>query len=322
MRRNTLVFLGLSAMCTLGVTNTLAQTGEFPIDGGNSTVLCRLDSNLQRTGKPFGSWPTTVTGCTLGADAPFLLPGPGVSVECRAGGLIQFYPGIARLRSCVVARDGNLRDQANAPVVCRAGFNAAFTDRGFVVACNTPAPGGGGGGGGGGVTTGGGITVGGGGGNFPPPFPPPPSVRGGRAPIIVPGETAQLAGGGQYTSIGKSSNRPGGRAGYLYLGDGRASATYTVTAPAAGRYALWIRFDDDGVHPPGARSVEIAVNGALALRWSNESRDTKGWVNLPVGNVDLRAGVNTVVFTKAATTSAAFVLDEFVLSDQAGFVPQ
>ena len=150
----------------------------------------------------------------------------------------------------------------------------------------------------------------------------PPQTPVSHAPIVVPGETGTLAGAGTYTLIGLSSNRPGARAGYLYLGDGRASATYVVQAPAAGKYALWIRFDDDGQHAAGARGVEISVNATLAIRWNNESRDTKGWVNIPAGFVDLRAGTNTIVFTKAATTSAAFVLDEFMLSDQPGFIPQ
>lgn len=313
-----LFFIGLSA-CTLMVHDAAAQTQEFPIDGGNSTVTCRVDGAIQRTGKPYGSWPTTVTGCTLASETPYLLPGPGLSVYCQAGALIQFYPGSARLRSCVAGRDANLRDVSNNPIVCRAGFNAAFTEDGRVTACNTPPPAGGPGGTPGGGPTGGGVVSGGG----PGGGPLPPWLRSGsHGAIVTPGEAASLSGGGPYTSIGQSSNRPGGRGGYLYLGDGRASATYTVQAPAAGRYSLWIRFDDDGKHPAGARSVEISINGAMALQWRNESRETNGWVNIPVGQVDLRAGANTIVFTKAAATSAAFVMDEFVLSDQPSFVPQ
>jgi hypothetical protein len=105
------------------------------------------------------------------------------------------------------------------------------------------------------------------------------------------------------------------------MGDGRTSATYTVHAPVTDKYAPWIRFDDDGKHAAGARGVEISVNGAVAIRWNNESRDTKGWVNIAVGTVNLREGANTIVFTKTAATSAAFVLDEFILSDQPGYVP-
>jgi hypothetical protein len=65
--------------------------------------------------------------------------------------------------------------------------------------------------------------------------------------IVTPGENGVLAGAGRYTYIAPSSPRPGGRYGFLYLGDGRASATYQVYAPTAGTYALWIRFDDDGL---------------------------------------------------------------------------
>jgi hypothetical protein len=139
--------------------------------------------------------------------------------------------------------------------------------------------------------------------------------------IVTPGESGVLAGAGQYTYIAPSSPRPGGRYGFLYLGDGRASATYQVYAPTAGQYAMWIRFNDDGIHAPGARAVEVYANGALALRWSNPSQQTNGWINIPIGGVNLQAGQNTIVFTKVATTSAAFVLDEFVLSDAPGYVP-
>jgi hypothetical protein len=139
--------------------------------------------------------------------------------------------------------------------------------------------------------------------------------------IVTPGENGVLAGAGRYTYIAPSSPRPGGRYGFLYLGDGRASATYQVYAPTAETYALWIRFDDDGLHAVGARAVEVYANGALALSWSNPSQQTNGWVNIHIGALNLRAGQNTIVFTKAAATPAAFVLDEFVLSDAPGYVP-
>jgi hypothetical protein len=67
--------------------------------------------------------------------------------------------------------------------------------------------------------------------------------------------------------------------------------------------------------------VEVFVNGAKALAWNNPSRDTGGWVNIKIGSVDLWAGQNTVAFTKAQTTSAAFVLDEFALTAP-GLSPQ
>jgi hypothetical protein len=171
-----------------------------------------------------------------------------------------------------------------------------------------------------GGTTGGGttgVTTGGtpGGGTQPPPTTP------GVARIVVPAESGTITGGGQYTFSKPSSPRPGARGGYVYLGDGRATATYAVQTPAAGQYDLWIRFDDDGKHAAGARAVEVYLNGAKALVWNNPSRDTGGWVNIKIGSLALRAGQNTIAFTKAQTTSAAFVLDEFALTPP-GQIPQ
>ena len=295
----------VGVLCLTSV-HALAQAEPFPIEGGNgSTVQCQAGGAIERTGRRYGAFPTTVTGCILAADAPFGLPGLSFTFYCRGGFPVQFHPATGRLRSCTLNSNASLPGTTNAPLACREGLKAEFSVDGRVASCNLPN------------TTPPGGTGGGSGGTINPPL-----SQGGHPPVVVGGESAMLSGGGSLTLIGTSSNRPGSRGGYLYLGDGRASATYAVQAPATGRYALWIRFDDDGQHPAGARGVEIAVNGVVALRWNNESRDLKGWTNIPVGAVDLRAGANTIVFTKAATTSAAFVLDEFVLSDQPGFVPQ
>lgn len=139
--------------------------------------------------------------------------------------------------------------------------------------------------------------------------------------IVTPGESGTLSMKAQWTYIAPSSPRPGGRYGFLYLGNGGASASYTVYAPTAGAYALWIRFDDDGLHAAGARSVVVSVNGAQALTWSNPSQQTNGWINIRIGTLNLAAGNNTITFTKPGQTTAAFVMDEFVLTDAPGYVP-
>lgn len=312
-------FRHLLVSCLLaGIAMIMSQgahaqgTAFYPIEGGGgATVNCQTGQGLQLTGKRWQSFPSTVTGCILANNGTYGLSPQPYNVGCKGGRPIAFYPDGYKLKTCTLSNDTSyLVNTAGARPACKADSVAEFRNDGLLISCA------------GGVATtgdnkppqqpGGGTTTGG----------QPLTPSGPYTTIVTQGETAILAGAGQYTKIGASSNRPGGRGGYLYLGDGRASATYTVQAPAAGKYALWIRFDDDGKHAPGARAVEISVNGSLALRWNNESRDTKGWVNISVGTVDLRAGANTVVFTKAATTSAAFVLDEFVLSSQPGYVPR
>ena len=240
--------------------------------------------------------------------------------------MVEFYAGTSKVKYCTLALDAaRLINTAGAQQSCKAGNVIQITQDSKVSGCAPQSGGPGTGkpptgttGGGTGGTTGGGTggTTGGptGGGGQPPIT----TQGGGR--IVVPAESGTISGAGQYTFSKPSSPRPGGRGGFVYLGDGRATATYTVSAPA-GRYDLWIRFDDDGKHAAGARSVEVSINGAKALAWSNPSRDTGGWVNIKIGNVDLRAGQNTIAFTKAQTTSAAFVLDEFALTAP-GHIPQ
>lgn len=143
------------------------------------------------------------------------------------------------------------------------------------------------------------------------------------AAIVVQAETGKLGGNvGSMTLMGKTSTTPGTHEGYLYMGDGGATVTYTFQAPAAGDYALLFRFSDDGKHADGARSVSVSVNGGAAQTWSNKSQDTKGWVYVKLGMVTLKQGANTAVFTKAATTSAAFVMDDFILSNDPSHQPK
>ena len=139
--------------------------------------------------------------------------------------------------------------------------------------------------------------------------------------IVTPGESGALSMKTNMTYIAPTSPRPGGRYGFLYLGNGGASAAYQVYAPTAGTYALWIRFDDDGLHPPGARTVAVSVNGVQVLTWANPSQQTNGWVNINIGSLNLAAGTNSIVFMKPQQTSAAFVMDEFVLTNAPGYVP-
>ncbi|MEY4744912.1 MAG: hypothetical protein RL272_857 [Candidatus Parcubacteria bacterium] len=145
---------------------------------------------------------------------------------------------------------------------------------------------------------------------------------GAGAEIVVQAESGALGGSvGSMTLMGKTSATPDTHGGYLYLGDGGATASYSAEAPAAGAYALWIRFSDDGKHPDGARAASVAVNDAV-LTWSNASADTHGWVYVKVGTVTLKKGTNAVMFSKLATTSAAFVMDDFILSPDPSFQPK
>lgn len=140
------------------------------------------------------------------------------------------------------------------------------------------------------------------------------------SPITVQGESATLQGAGQYSLVSNTSNTPDTHAGSLYLGDGGAQAVYGVEIPRDGTYTLWLRVNDDGLHPAGARSVSVNVGGATT-EWADQGRDTQGWVYEAVGSIPITKGSLTVSFTKLATTSAAFSMDEFILSDNPDYQP-
>jgi hypothetical protein len=139
--------------------------------------------------------------------------------------------------------------------------------------------------------------------------------------VVTPAEVGVLSMTAQWTYMAQSSSRPGARGGFVYLGNGRASVAYQVNVPSGGPYVLWIRFDDDGLHPANARGVEIWVNGVQQSAYLNPSVQTNGWINIRVGTLNLQAGTNSIIFTKIGQTSAAFVMDEFVVSSDPGYVP-
>lgn len=140
------------------------------------------------------------------------------------------------------------------------------------------------------------------------------------AEIVVQAESATLSGAGQYTLVSETSNIMDTDGGYLYLGDGGATAEYTISIPQDGQYVLWIRQSDDGLHADGARSVSVAI-GDETLNWTNQSRDTGGWVYEKIGVFNLKKGTSRVIFTKLATTSAAFSMDKFILSSNLDYQP-
>lgn len=284
-----------------GLSQQVAAAQEYPVDGSNYTISC--SGNVLATGKKWGSYPTTVTGCVLASDTGFAIGSGGLTfgVTCKAGGMIEFYPDSSRVKYCTLALDvPRAYNTSGQMIECKGDALANFTPEGKVSQCGAQPPA---------------VTV-------KPPVSGGDNIisSGSSNIIVVPGESGTISGAGRYTHIAKSSPRSGGRGGFVYLGDGGARANYTVKA-GAGQYQLWIRFDDDGKHAAGARAVDVWVNGAKALIWSNPSQDTKGWVNIRIGTVNLKEGLNSIAFTKSQTTSAAFVMDEFALTPP-GKTPQ
>lgn len=122
------------------------------------------------------------------------------------------------------------------------------------------------------------------------------------------------AGNGTLSGVEESSIdyiKESARGLEAYLGSKGATATYTVTAPTTGTYKLFVKLTDDGIGKAGDRNATITVNGAAVLQYLHTPEDTRGWKWYTIGNASLKAGANTVAFTKANDMPSAFVMDEF-----------
>lgn len=152
----------------------------------------------------------------------------------------------------------------------------------------------------------------------------PPRGSAAISYIVAAGKNAKLTGAGQYSYVSptfdraKKNNYPNTAklSGEVYLGDGGATATYTITklAPTPRVFSLWIYYSDDGLHASGDRTVVITIPKlGKTIKWSNRSQDTKGWKAVKVGTLTTSGNI-TISFRKAASTPAAFIMNAFALT--------
>lgn len=123
--------------------------------------------------------------------------------------------------------------------------------------------------------------------------------------ILVEAGDGLLGGEDSFSYIGQSA-----RGMEAYLADKGITATYNVESPG-GYYSLLIKVNDDGMHADGARSARVTINGSQIATYEHVSKVIDGWEWFRLGNFDLKAGSNEVIFEKLEATSAAFVMDEF-----------
>jgi len=109
-----------------------------------------------------------------------------------------------------------------------------------------------------------------------------------------------------YSYVGESA-----RGLEAYLASKGTAVIYQVESSKAGEYTLWVKLSDDALHDSNSRSATVVINNSKTLGYVHFSEDTKGWKWYQVGNANLIEGINTVVFTKNETTTAAYVMDEF-----------
>ncbi len=133
--------------------------------------------------------------------------------------------------------------------------------------------------------------------------------------LWVEAETGELHNAGKYSFEGPTSRGPG----ELYLGTKDSFANYTLSSDYEGPVHLYLSISDDGLHSNGTRDAVFILNGDEKLRYNHVSRNTETegsyWTWVDLGTVHLKKGKNTLVIQKPEQTSAAFILDKFVFSE-------
>lgn len=134
--------------------------------------------------------------------------------------------------------------------------------------------------------------------------------------LWIEAETGTLNQEYKYSFIGPTSRGPG----ELYLGAKDSFARYEFESDYEGTVNLYLRINDDGLHPSGSRNAILTLNDDSVLKYNQVSKNTQtsdsAWAWEYVGTVTLKKGKNTLVISKPEQTSAAFVLDKFVFSEE------
>jgi len=133
--------------------------------------------------------------------------------------------------------------------------------------------------------------------------------------LWIEAETGTLSDAGKYSFIGPTSRGPG----ELYLGTKGSFATYEFESDFEGDVHLSLMITDDGLHSDGSRDAVFNLNGN-SLRYTSVSQNTSSgdsvWKWVDLGIVHLNKGLNTLIVSKPEQTSAAFILDKFVFSEE------
>lgn len=109
-------------------------------------------------------------------------------------------------------------------------------------------------------------------------------------------------------------------AGDWYLSRGGDTLYYTIDIPQGGTYYLWCRDYSDNAHPAGARGISVAID-SVHLGSFPENSQVSGFAWHKLTSVDLTAGQHTIAVTKSETTTAAAILDAFMLTKDLQFSP-
>jgi hypothetical protein len=143
----------------------------------------------------------------------------------------------------------------------------------------------------------------------------------GALPGTTDAATLTLAGGAQKSTQWSGAKASGGE--YVdHMTSVGASVTWTVTAPKAASYDLWVRYANA---QKDAASATTVVNGK-ALGWKMDLKnygkegDWTGWYRTFV-SVNLNKGSNTVAVTCASGDSCHFNLDQLALVEAGGAKP-
>jgi len=133
--------------------------------------------------------------------------------------------------------------------------------------------------------------------------------------LFIEAETGVLNNPGKYSFIGSSSRGPG----ELYLGTKDSFAEYDFKSDFEGDAYLSIRVNDDGLHKDYSRDALFTINGKkypYHAKSMNTQKDGSSWAWVSLGKVHIVSGENKMVVSKPEQTSAAFIMDSFVISEK------
>jgi len=109
-------------------------------------------------------------------------------------------------------------------------------------------------------------------------------------------------------------------AGDWYLSRGNDTLYYTIDISQGGTYYLWCRDYSDNAHPAGARGISVVIDG-VHLGAFPDNNQLSGFTWHKLTSLDLTAAQHTLAVTKSETTTAAAILDAFMLTRDPQFSP-
>lgn len=124
----------------------------------------------------------------------------------------------------------------------------------------------------------------------------------------------------------KEEKNPRWQPGYTgegdwYLSHGGDCITYNIYIPESDTYHLWIRDFCGEYHRIGSRAVYFIISNT-GYGPINENSERKGFKWNYALSLDIKKGSYIAKIVKARTTSAATIIDAFILTNNKNYLPE